>query len=50
MVVYGILRYLYLVEVKHRGGAPEEVFLSDRPMQITVFLWGFSVLGIFYIY
>ena len=50
MVVYGILRYLYLVEVKHRGGAPEEVFLSDHPMQITVFLWGFAILAIFYIY
>jgi 4-hydroxybenzoate polyprenyltransferase len=50
IVVYGILRYLYLLQVKHEGGAPEEVFLTDRPMLITVVLWGISVLAIFYHY
>lgn len=50
IVVYGILRYLYLLQVKHRGGAPEEVFLSDHPMQFTVLVWGFAVLAIFYYY
>ena len=50
IVVYGLLRYLYLIQVKHSGGAPEEVFLSDHPMQITVAIWGLAVLGIFYYY
>ncbi len=47
-VLYGIFRYLYLVQVKHAGGAPEELLLTDRPLQITILLWGLSVLVIFY--
>lgn len=49
-VLYGIFRYLYLVQVEHSGGAPEEVMLTDRPMQVTLVLWGLAVLIIFYIY
>ena len=48
-VVYAIFRYLYLIEVEHAGGAPEEILLSDRPFQITMFLWGAIVLAIFYL-
>lgn len=49
-VVYGIFRYLYLIEVKHIGGAPEDVLLSDHPLQAAVLLWGAAVLIIFYIF
>ena len=49
-VMYGIFRYLYLIEVKHRGGAPEEVLFSDHPLQITIILWGITVLAIFYVF
>lgn len=48
-VVYAIFRYMYLIEVKHEGGAPEEVLLSDRPFQLAMLLWGLTVLAIFYI-
>jgi 4-hydroxybenzoate polyprenyltransferase len=48
-VVYTIFRYLYLIEVKHAGGAPEEILLSDRPFQIAMVLWGAAVLAIFYL-
>ncbi|MCU0484994.1 MAG: decaprenyl-phosphate phosphoribosyltransferase [Anaerolineales bacterium] len=48
-VLYGIFRYLYLVQVEHSGGAPEEVLLTDRPMQLTLVLWGLAVLLIFYL-
>jgi 4-hydroxybenzoate polyprenyltransferase len=48
-VVYTIFRYLYLIEVKHAGGAPEEILLSDRPFQIAMVLWGIAVLVIFYL-
>jgi len=47
-VLYGIFRYLYLIQLKHSGGAPEEVLLSDRPLQAAILLWGISVLFIFY--
>jgi 4-hydroxybenzoate polyprenyltransferase len=49
-VLYGIFRYLYLIQVQQEGGAPEELLLSDRPLQITILLWGLSVLTIFYVY
>jgi 4-hydroxybenzoate polyprenyltransferase len=48
-VVYTIFRYLYLIEVKHAGGAPEEILLSDRPFQAAMILWGAAVLAIFYL-
>jgi 4-hydroxybenzoate polyprenyltransferase len=48
-MLYGIFRYLFLIEVEHSGGAPEELLLSDRPLQITIGLWGLSILIIFYL-
>ena len=48
--IYGIFRYLYLVQMRQSGGAPEEVLLSDRPLQVTLLLWGLAVLGIFYLH
>lgn len=48
-VVYGIFRYLYLVQVRQQGGVPEEMLLSDRPLQATFLLWSLAVLLIFYI-
>jgi 4-hydroxybenzoate polyprenyltransferase len=47
-VIYAIFRYLYLVQVKNSGGAPEEVLISDWPLQITILIWGIAVLLIFY--
>jgi len=49
-VLYGIFRYLYLVQLKGYGGAPEDILFSDRPLQMTIFLWGMAVLAIFYIF
>jgi len=48
-VFYAIFRYLYLIQLKHGGGAPEEVLLSDRPLQISILLWGLIVLVVFYL-
>ena len=48
-VVYGIFRYLQLIQTGHAAGAPDEVALKDRPLQITVLLWGLTVLAVFYL-
>lgn len=48
-MVYAIFRYMYLIEVKHAGGAPEEILLSDRPFQLSMVLWGIMVIIIFYL-
>ena len=43
IVAYGIFRYHYLLQIKHAGGAPEEIFLKDRQLQITILIWGLGV-------
>jgi 4-hydroxybenzoate polyprenyltransferase len=48
-VVYGIFRYLYLIQTGE-GGAPEDIALSDRPLQGAILLWGLVVLLVFYFY
>jgi 4-hydroxybenzoate polyprenyltransferase len=48
-VVYGIFRYLQLIQTGHAAGAPDEVALKDRPLQVTVVLWMLTVLVIFYL-
>ena len=48
-VVYGIFRYLQLIQTGHAAGSPDEVALRDRPLQITVLLWGVAVIAIFYL-
>jgi 4-hydroxybenzoate polyprenyltransferase len=48
--IYGILRYLYLIQTNHGGGAPEEELFADRPLQIALVLWGFVVLLILYLF
>ena len=49
-LIYGIFRYLYLLEVEHYGGEPEEVLLTDRPLQVTIALFGLSIFMIFYLF
>lgn len=49
-VLYGVFRYLYLIHVKKEGGAPEELLLTDRPLQITILLWGLAIFLIFYVF
>jgi 4-hydroxybenzoate polyprenyltransferase len=49
-VLYGVFRYLYLIQIKNAGGEPEEILLKDRPLQLTILLWGLAVMIIFYIF
>lgn len=48
-VVYGIFRYLQLIQTGHAAGSPDEVALKDRPLQATVLLWGLAVIAVFYL-
>lgn len=48
-VVYALFRYLYLVHVKGEGGAPDELALKDRPLQITFVLWALTAIAVLYI-
>lgn len=48
-LVYAIFRYLYLIHVQGKGSAPDEVLLEDRPLQVTIVLWGLTVLAVLYL-
>ena len=48
-MAYIIFRYLYIIQVTHQAGAPEEVLLSDRPMQVAIALMGLAIVAIFYL-
>ncbi|MGD0574179.1 MAG: decaprenyl-phosphate phosphoribosyltransferase [Anaerolineales bacterium] len=48
-VLYGVFRYLYLLEVDKSGGAPEEVLMADRPLQLTIVLWGLCAMVLLYL-
>ena len=47
-VMYGMFRYLYLVQVRGVGGAPEEILLSDLPFLLDVAAWGIILVAILY--
>ena len=47
--IYSIFRYLYIIQVTHAAGAPEEVLLTDRPLQFSILLWGVAMLLVFYL-
>lgn len=49
-VLYGIFRYLSIMQINKMGGEPEELLLKDRPLQITIFLWATSIMIIFYLF
>ena len=38
-VVFGILRYLYLISECGEGGDPSRLVMRDRPLQISILLW-----------
>ncbi len=49
-VLYAVFRYMYLIHVRHEGGAPEDIFLRDRPMQFSMFLWAIVVFVALYLF
>jgi 4-hydroxybenzoate polyprenyltransferase len=48
-VIYGLFRYLYLVHAKGITLAPDEVLLTDHPLQIDIVIWGVAAAGILYL-
>ncbi|WP_233355120.1 decaprenyl-phosphate phosphoribosyltransferase [Paenibacillus sp. FSL W7-1279] len=46
LVIYGMFRYLYLIHIEKKGGAPDRVLLEDAHILVTVILYVISVIGI----
>lgn len=47
-VVYGILRYLYLIHQKGIGEEPEAALLTDRPLLVASLLWVLVAAAVIY--
>lgn len=48
-VVYGIFRYLYLIQTRNEGGSPSRIFYQDAPILITVVGWMAVVVLVLYV-
>jgi len=48
LVIYGVVRYLYVIYEKKAGESPEKVLLSDLPLLGTVTLWVATLFLIIY--
>jgi len=48
VVVYGVMRYLYIIYEKKEGESPERVLLSDTPLLLAAVLYLIMVIGIIY--
>ena len=47
-VIYALFRYIYLIHVVGITQAPDEVVLTDRPLQVSFLLWGLTAMAILY--
>lgn len=47
-VLYGLLRYLYLVHQEEKGGSPTTMLVTDRSLTVCVALWALAVGALLY--
>jgi 4-hydroxybenzoate polyprenyltransferase len=47
-VLYAVFRYIYLVEQRGEGGAPDETLLSDVPILASSVLYGITAIAVLY--
>jgi 4-hydroxybenzoate polyprenyltransferase len=45
-VLYGFLRYLYLIHIHEMGENPSNILLRDRPIQVCIIFWALSAVTI----
>ncbi len=48
VVIYAVMRYLYIMYEKKEGESPERVLLSDRPLFAATIVWTVLTIGIIY--
>lgn len=48
-VLYGVLRYLFLIHRRDKGGDPTQVILRDVPLTTAIVLWSLTVAVILYL-
>ncbi|MEC7242039.1 MAG: decaprenyl-phosphate phosphoribosyltransferase [Myxococcota bacterium] len=45
-VLYGIFRYIFLVQVMNEGGSPDETLYKDRPILLTTVTYVITVIAV----
>jgi 4-hydroxybenzoate polyprenyltransferase len=48
VVIYGFMRYLYIIYEKKEGESPERVLITDTPLLSSVLIWLIMTIGIIY--
>lgn len=48
VVLYAVMRYLYIIYEKKEGESPERVILTDTPLLVAVLIWIVLIVGIIY--
>ena len=48
IVIYFLFRYLYLIHVRHLGGAPDELIFKDKPLFFSAAFWALAVVVVLY--
>jgi 4-hydroxybenzoate polyprenyltransferase len=48
LVVYGFLRYLFLIRERGLGGNPSEILFRDAALSTSVIVWVVAIVGILY--
>ncbi len=48
IVIYAVMRYLYIIYEKRQGESPERVILTDKPLLTSAILWLATVIFIVY--
>jgi 4-hydroxybenzoate polyprenyltransferase len=48
-VLYGLLRYLFLIHERDGGGSPDTILFTDRPLLVSVAGWAAGVVAILYV-
>lgn len=48
LVLFGVFRYMHLIQSSTKAAAPEDVLLGDRPLQVAILLWGLLVVALIY--
>jgi len=49
-VILAVMRYLQLVYENNRGEAPDKVLFTDKPLLVTVALFGLTVFSVIYLF
>ena len=47
-VIYGLMRYLFIMHARDAGGSPDDVLVTDKPLLVDMLLWVTVVVIVLY--